>query len=111
MEVVTGNKLIKNRKIHFTRSAKTKSLNRNHSINNKNNRISRSNSLRSSFKHNNKNNGTKNIEEINNYINNNSRRDGQNREDQEVCFGEFTSIIDLKPNLNLGEQFTKRESL
>ncbi|CAH1282778.1 unnamed protein product [Diabrotica balteata] len=89
MEVVTGNKLIKNRKIHFTRSSKTKSLNRNHSINNKNNRISRSNSLRSSFKHNNKN-GTKNIEELNNYINNN-RRDGQNQE--EVCFGEFTREV------------------
>lgn len=86
MEIVSGNKLSKHRKVHFTRSAKTKSLNRNHSVNNKN-RLARSNSLRNSFKNNNNNNKIKNnINEINNIINNN----GNHVLQDEVCLGEFT---------------------
>ncbi|CAH1101811.1 unnamed protein product [Psylliodes chrysocephalus] len=89
MEIVSGNKLSKHRKVHFTRSAKTKSLNRNHSVNNKN-RLARSNSLRNSFKNNNNNNKIKNnINEINNIINNN----GNHVLQDEVCLGEFTREV------------------
>lgn len=87
MEVVpSGNKIIKPKKIHFTRSSKTKSFNNRNHISYKNNRTARSNSLRSSFK-NNVNRNKNNAEEVNNFINNNGNEPTLL---DEVCFGEFT---------------------
>lgn len=89
MDVVasSNNKAMKHRRVHFTRSSKTKSLNHHHHhINHhKNQKLHRSSSLRSSFKNNLNNRSLKNINITQNLLNNNTSSSCD-----DVCFGDFT---------------------